>query len=166
MKQNYKISFIIVALIAFVIIIYAIPTSRHWTYYKIVEVFVPKLIGNIDCDSSIVDDSYILLDARSKEEYAISHLPNSYWIGDDNLALQRAINLIQNKDTHCLIYCSIGYRSQKIGKQIQNTTSNNVSNLKGGIFRWHQLNLPLEDSLGYNTSKIHPYSTFWGIWKD
>lgn len=166
MSQKYKIPFIISVFILIVTIIYETRTSRHWIYSQIVELFVPKLIKDVKCDSLLLHTSHLILDARDKEEYKLSHIPNSIWIGDDSLALKRASFDIGKREPRYLIYCSIGYRSQLIGKQLQDSLGFNIENLKGGIFRWSQKNMPLMDSSNNTTVKIHSYSPFWGLWKE
>lgn len=166
MLRKYKIPFIISTFILIVTIIYETPTSRHWVYSQIVDLFVPKLINTINCDSNLIETNHIILDARSVEEYTISHLPNAIWVGDDNLVLQRANFDIGKREPRYLIYCSIGYRSQLIGKQLQDSLGFSIENLEGGIFKWSQKKLPLTDSLNNKTIEVHPYSTFWGIWRN
>lgn len=131
-----------------------------------VELFVPKLIDNINCDSNLLYTNHIVLDARTKEEYKVSHLPNAIWIGDDSLAINRANFDIGKREPRYLIYCSIGYRSQLIGKQLEDSLGFSIENLEGGIFRWNQKQLPLDSETINNTIEVHPYSPFWGIWRN
>lgn len=130
------------------------------------DLFVPNLIKNIDSSPDIITTNYIILDARTEEEYKVSHLPSSIWIGDDSLAIERANFDIEKREPQYLIYCSIGYRSQVIGKQLQDSLNFSIVNLNGGIFKWNQKKLPLTDSLNNKTIEVHPYSTFWGIWSN
>jgi len=166
MSLKYKIPLIFTSFILIVIFIYETPTSRYWIYSNIVELFVPKLITNIKIDSNLLHPNYVILDARSFKEYEVSHLQNSIWIGDDSLFMQRANFDIGKRDPRYLIYCSIGYRSQLIGKKLQDSLGFSIKNIEGGIFKWNQAKLPLIDSSDNKTIEIHPYSLFWGLWKE
>lgn len=127
---------------------------------------VPNKIKNVAIDSSLSYQNYIVLDARSKDEYAISHIRNAIWIGDDSLVIERASFEIGKREPRYLIYCSIGYRSQLIGQQLKDSLGFSIENLEGGIFGWNQQGLPLVDSLGKETNSIHPYSFVWSFWTD
>lgn len=146
--------------------IYTNSTSRHWIYYKMIEVIVPDKITNVAVDSSLCFQNYIVLDARAEEEYAVSHIKNAIWIGDDHLAIERANFEIGKRAPRYLIYCSVGYRSQLIGQQLKDSLGFSIENLKGGIFGWNQQGLPLVDSLGNSTNLVHPYSFVWSFWTD
>lgn len=165
MLQKYKIPITITVFIFTLLIIYKVSTTRRFIYSVLVEVIVPKRIKNVPCDSSISANDYLILDARSLEEFQVSHLPNAVWIGDDSLAVQRANFDVGKREPHYLIYCSIGYRSQLIGKQLQDSLGFAIVNLTGGIFSWNQNGFPLEDSLNNATKNVAPYSFFWGLWR-
>ena len=62
-----------------------------------------------------------------------------------------------------IVYCSIGYRSERIGEQVQNLGYKNVFNLKGGIFEWVNKGKTVMTE-GQITTKIHPYDKEWGVW--
>ncbi|MFB0946802.1 MAG: rhodanese-related sulfurtransferase [Spirosomataceae bacterium] len=107
-------------------------------------------------------DKLILLDAREKEEYNVSHLKNARWIGYDDFNMQRVSSI--NKDSPIIIYCSIGVRSEKIGKRLQDAGFTNVRNLYGSIFEWVNQDNPVYDNSGKRTNRIHAYNRVWGVW--
>ena len=162
MKQKYKITSIITAFICFVIIIYLIPTSRHWIYYTLTDLIVPNTISKKSL-TNIKTDDYLVLDCRELEEYKTSHLPNAYWLGEDSLFWNR---LPKNVTKPILIYCSIGYRSSFVGKQISDSLHIEIYNLEYGIFNYNYLKKPLLDSLENSTTTVHPFSPLWGIFVD
>ena len=63
-----------------------------------------------------------------------------------------------------VVYCSIGYRSEKIGKKIKNLGFSRVYNLYGGIFEWSNRAYPLIDNQKKKTIKVHGYNQDWGKW--
>lgn len=106
-------------------------------------------------------DNTVYLDARSKEEYDISHVENAVWVGYDEFDINKvpAIDTSQN----IIVYCSVGYRSEKIANKLEDAGYKNVYNLYGGLFEWYNEGLPVvkEDK---PTSKIHSYNENWSQW--
>ena len=104
----------------------------------------------------------IWLDARESKEYEVSKIENSIWVGYDDFALSRVSEI--EKDKEIIVYCSIGYRSEKIAEKLKKAGYENVKNLYGGIFSWVNQELPIYDSLNDQTNRIHGYSRVWGVW--
>ena len=100
-----------------------------------------------------------ILDAREEKEYEVSHLPKAQHIGFYNFD-SRSVKLIQKTDT-IYIYCSIGYRSEKIGERIQKMGFSNVFNLYGGIFNWVNSGYELVDKNNIQTKVVHGYNKEW-----
>lgn len=74
----------------------------------------------------------LLLDARTRAEYEVSHLPGAEYAGSDT-KLQVPD---EPKDRPIVTYCSVGYRSAKFARQLQAVSYTNVRNLEGSIFKW------------------------------
>jgi len=108
--------------------------------------------------------SYFLLDARELEEYEASHIPKAQHIGYENINWE-VINQI-DPDEHIIVYCSVGYRSEKVANKLEKIGYTNVSNLYGSIFEWANCNLPLEAASGSSTDTIHTYNKKWSQWVD
>ncbi len=105
--------------------------------------------------------TYVTLDAREKEEYQVSHIEDALFVGYDSFSVERIKTL--PKETPIVVYCSIGYRSEKIAEQLIKDGFLNVSNLYGGIFEWVNQEHSVVDSLG-PTNFIHAYDLKWGVW--
>jgi len=107
-------------------------------------------------------DDYVILDAREMEEYKVSHIPKAMYVGydDPELGLIGSID----KDKKLLFYCSIGYRSEKIGEKAKEMGFTEVYNLYGSIFEWANKGYELEDASKKPTNKIHGYNRIWGRW--
>ncbi len=102
-----------------------------------------------------------LLDARSVEEYQVSHLENAQHVGYKEFDIEKVEKQFK-KDETLVVYCSIGVRSEEIGEQLQNAGYQKVYNLYGGIFEWFNENQPIYNKANQKTNRIHAYSTFWG----
>ncbi|WP_010520930.1 rhodanese-like domain-containing protein [Aquimarina agarivorans] len=112
--------------------------------------------------SEIYDENEVVfLDAREKEEYIVSHIKGSKWVGYDTFTPKNVKDI--EKDKPIVVYCTVGYRSEKITEKLLKMGYSNVSNLYGGIFEWvHQDRKVYNDSS--QTKKIHTYNKDWSQW--
>ncbi len=106
--------------------------------------------------------SLVFLDAREPKEFAVSHLNGAIPVGYDLFDLQYIPSTL-SKDAHMVVYCSVGYRSEKITEKLIAAGYKNVSNLYGGIFEWVNQGYPVYNQSG-KTPKVHAYDRSWGIW--
>ncbi len=111
---------------------------------------------------NIKSDSIILLDTRSRKEYEVSHIPGAIWVGYDDFDRERVKGLDPKKEV--IVYCSVGYRSEKIGEQLQDQGFEEIRNLYGSIFEWANQSQPLVTSSGDTVHQIHAYNKVWGRW--
>ena len=104
----------------------------------------------------------VLLDARSWREYEVSHLRDAIWVGYEDFELSRVHAI--SKESSILIYCSVGYRSEKIAEKLLSAGYKHSFNLYGGIFEWVNQKQALVDLRGRPTRQIHAYNKIWGTW--
>lgn len=104
----------------------------------------------------------VFLDTREKEEYRVSHIRDAVWVGYKDFNLKRLSGI--SLQTPLVVYCSVGYRSEKIGEQLLKAGFTNVHNLYGSIFEWVNQGYPVYDAKGQPTPRVHAYSRTWGIW--
>lgn len=109
-----------------------------------------------------IKNDVILLDAREMKEYEVSHIPGARYIGFDDF--DEAVLSDIDKDKRIVVYCSIGYRSEKIGEKLKKLGYKNSYNLFGSIFEWVNAGQLLEDKNGSVTNKIHTYNKKWSKW--
>lgn len=107
-------------------------------------------------------EDYLILDAREKKEYEVSHIKGAKYIGYKKFNIESLEGT--DKDQPIVVYCSVGYRSEKIGEKLQKAGFSQVYNLYGSIFEWVNNGHEIKDSEGKTTSKIHTYSKKWGKW--
>jgi len=108
------------------------------------------------------DSTTVFLDSREKNEYNVSHLKNSIWVGYNDFDMSRVKRI--SKSQKIIVYCSVGYRSEKITEKLNKAGYTNVSNMVGGIFEWKNQNNMVYDNAGMETQKVHAYSKTWGVW--
>jgi rhodanese-related sulfurtransferase len=109
-------------------------------------------------------DSVLLLDAREKEEYTVSHIQGAKYIGYNSFQEKALEDVPKNQEI--VIYCSIGYRSEKIGERLEEMGYKNVRNLYGSIFEWVNQGKPVVDQNGKPTTTVHGYNKNWSRWLD
>ncbi len=103
-----------------------------------------------------------ILDARSYREFKVSHIPGATWVGYEEFSLDRLAGI--GKQEPVAVYCSVGYRSERIAERLRQEGYTNVVNVYGGIFEWVNANYPVVTDEGAETDEIHGYSKFWGLW--
>jgi rhodanese-related sulfurtransferase len=106
-------------------------------------------------------DSVLFLDAREPKEYAVSHLKDALWVGYDHYDSTVTANV--DKNQRIVVYCSVGYRSEKITEKLRAAGFTNVSNLYGGIFEWVNQGQSVYDAQGV-TQRVHAFDRTWGVW--
>jgi rhodanese-related sulfurtransferase len=102
----------------------------------------------------------ILIDARAKEEFHVSHISGAKNIPYNSKdPLKYLINI--NPENPIVVYCSVGYRSYILARKLQTHGFKEVHNLEGSIFKWANEGRSLVQ--GQTTvHKAHPYNTQWG----
>jgi len=103
----------------------------------------------------------IILDARERQEFDVSHIPGAIFLGYDNFDISSAKYFSKNKTV--VVYCSVGFRSEKIAEKLLNSGFFDVYNLRGGIFQWVNEGNPVLDKSG-PTKNVHTYNEKWSKW--
>lgn len=106
----------------------------------------------------------VLLDARERNEYDVSHIPKALFIGFNTF--EKDVIKDIPKDQPIVVYCSIGYRSEKIGEKLLKMGYKKVYNLYGSIFEWVNQGNPVVDNNNMPTLKVHTFNKSWGKWVD
>ena len=114
--------------------------------------------------STLMDSgtSVVLLDIRSPEEYGISHIRTANFLDYDSFTTRMVDKL--NKESAIIVYCSVGYRSERVGEKLKSAGFKNVKNLYGGIFQWVNEGHPVVNKIGHLTDSVHTYNENWSQW--
>jgi rhodanese-related sulfurtransferase len=103
-----------------------------------------------------------ILDIRSPEEYQVSHIKDAALIDYDNFEKADVQNISLDKEI--IVYCSVGYRSEKIGEELLELGYTNVKNLYGGIFQWKNDGFEVVNQQSMATDSVHTYNRNWSQW--
>ena len=106
----------------------------------------------------------VLLDAREKREYNVSHIEGAKYVGYEYFNLKKTLKQLPNINDTIVVYCSLGVRSEDIAEQLKAKGYKNVFNLYGGIFEWKNESYEVIDSKGNVTEKVHAFDQHWGKW--
>lgn len=107
-------------------------------------------------------DSVLLMDTRTAEEFAISRIQGATYVGYKDFDISPWLQL--PRETPIVVYCSVGYRSEKIGEELEAAGFSDVRNLHGGIFHWSNTGNTIVDDCDEPTKKLHAYNELWGVW--
>ncbi len=98
----------------------------------------------------------LLLDARTPEEFSVSHLR-----GARNAEQIEATLKTYPKDKPIVAYCAVGYRSSALSEKLMQQGFTKVINLEGSIFQWANEGHPIYQGEQVVT-QVHPFDAKWG----
>ena len=103
-----------------------------------------------------------VLDAREAKEFKVSRIPGARLVGYDNFNKEFLSDI--PKKAQVVVYCSVGYRSERIGEKMQKLGFENVNNLYGGIFDWKNQGNTVININQQPTDSVHTYNRNWSQW--
>ena len=80
------------------------------------------------------EDGYIILDARTQEEYDQGHIPGAIVISHEEI-VEKAEDVLTDKDQLILVYCRSGRRSKIAAEALAELGYTNIKEF-GGIIDW------------------------------
>lgn len=107
------------------------------------------------------NEKVFILDAREVEEFKVSHLKNSVYVGYNDFSAEKLTSKISDKNVPIVVYCSLGIRSETVSEKLKDAGYTNVKNLYGGIFEWKNKGYIVYDSSNIETEDVHAYSKHW-----
>ena len=127
------------------------------------------LKGLLDHDSLFISvneaakmQEAVFVDSREKGEFEVSHIEDAVWVGYESVNLSALEKVDRSKPM--VVYCSVGYRSERIALKMKEMGFNEVYNLYGGIFEWKNQGKAVVNAQMEETEKVHAYNRIWGVW--
>ena len=102
------------------------------------------------------DRKFVLVDVRETKEREVSVIPGS--ISAEEFERRRE----EFADSTVIAHCTIGYRSGKFVKDLQEEGIE-AYNLIGSILSWVHAGRPVVDSQGAPTTRVHVYGEKWDL---
>jgi rhodanese-related sulfurtransferase len=110
----------------------------------------------------IASGHFRVLDARAYREFEVSHIEGAIWVGYDDFDMGRVAGI--DPQAPVAVYCSVGYRSERIAEQLRQKGFTHVVNVYGGLFEWVNTRHPVVTGDGTETEAVHAYTKSWSIW--
>lgn len=131
-------------------------------YNFMLKTLLSHTVSEVSVESAVQQkDSVVFLDARAKQEFEVSHIAQAHWVGYDNFSTTQLPAI--TKDQKIIVYCSVGYRSEKIAEKLENAGFTDVANLYGGLFEWVNQGNEVINEQG-TTQQVHAFDKIWGVW--
>jgi rhodanese-related sulfurtransferase len=101
----------------------------------------------------------VLIDARAPGEFDVSHLEGA----QNAESAETALALLRDtpRDAPIVVYCSVGYRSAVLARELTARGFTDVKNLEGSIFEWANRRLPVYRGAD-EVQEVHPFDAEWG----
>lgn len=114
--------------------------------------FDPKSAGSsargvspMELSRLVNHEQAVLVDVRSKDEFAAGHIPKSKNIPVEDIE-KKSRQLEKFKKRPMVLICQNGKQSGKAANQLRKLKFDKLFHLAGGLAEWHKDNLPLEKS--------------------
>jgi rhodanese-related sulfurtransferase len=111
----------------------------------------------------------LLLDVRSADEFAVSHLAGAVRLDPAALAATSELPEVLRavpQERAIVVYCAVGYRSAGAAAELGKRGFDRVRNLEGSIFAWANEGRALvrtaADGREEPAVTVHPYDALWG----
>jgi rhodanese-related sulfurtransferase len=163
LRMRYKMAIAILVFVVLAFLAVRNLSAQAHVDKKAYDVMLSSLLSHsvpeMEVEKLEVDGNYVLLDAREQAEFTVSHVPGAVWVGYDDFDMSRLEGI--DKEQPIVVYCSVGYRSEKIAERLKDAGYPHVSNLYGGIFEWVNHGVDMDNQ---PTENVHAYSPSWGVW--
>ena len=105
----------------------------------------------------------VLLDARAKEEFAVSHLAGAH----HTPSADAEVRVVRGSPPDAVIvaYCSVGVRSSALAARLREVGIEEVHNLRGSLFAWANEGRPVYRGRT-RVAEVHPFDARWGALLD
>ena len=118
-----------------------------------------NLISTAEYFNKSRNNSWIIVDVRSKRERNVSIIPDA--MSKDMFEMQKT----DFKENLILVYCTVGCRSGAYTKKLQKQGFN-AFNLYGGVLAWALEGGRFLTPEGAPTNRVHVYSRKWSVLPD
>jgi rhodanese-related sulfurtransferase len=107
---------------------------------------VPRSVKNVgveEFDKLRADKNHVVLDVRTPEEFAKSHIPGAINVDFNAPDFQKKVAELDKSKTY-LVHCAGGVRSAKACTLMDKAAFTNLVNLEPGFRAWEKAGKPVE----------------------
>lgn len=122
------------------------------------EIAAPALAARLSAP-----EAPVVLDIRTREEHAVSRIPGARLVLPGIPLTEVLIPTERAGNRLVVLACAVGLRSGRMARALldDGLPRSRVANLRGGLFRWSSLGLPMVDDHG-PTRAVHSFDARWG----
>ena len=107
---------------------------------------VQQLKASMDKTSQSSQKGFVLVDVRSSEEHQGGFIPGTDFNIDFRQIQNRHQELDSELDSHIVVYCQTGHRSNIAADTLMSLGYKNVYNVEGSMNAWEGAGYPIEHS--------------------
>lgn len=111
----FRILLILLAVLLTASLLLFSDSARNRAYKLVLGGLLNHDLPEIDIPAAARAAEAVFLDAREPVEYQVSHIEGALNVGFNHFDLQSVAHI--PKDTPVIVYCSVGFRSEKIAKK-------------------------------------------------
>lgn len=105
---------------------------------------VQQLKASMDKTSQSSQKGFVLVDVRSSEEHQGGFIPRTDFNIDFRQIQNRHQELGSKLDTHIVVYCQTGHRSNIAADTLMSLGYKNVYNVEGSMNAWEEARYPIK----------------------
>jgi len=109
---------------------------------------------------AIESGDVLVVDVRTEEEFAVSHLPGSVHAPEAG-DVRRLLGERGLPPTTIVVVDATGHRAAPRASEWQAQADGDVTWLAGGLFAWANGGRKLVDKEGEIVQEVHPYHSYW-----
>ncbi len=107
---------------------------------------VQQLKASMDKARQPSQKGFVLIDVRSLEEHQGGFIPGTDFNIDFRQVQNRHQELRSELDSHIVVYCQTGHRSNIAAETLMSLGYKNVYNVEGSMEAWEEARYPIEHS--------------------
>ncbi|MFY0688757.1 MAG: rhodanese-like domain-containing protein [Cyclobacteriaceae bacterium] len=142
-------------------VLFFIPACGQMTFEEKLAQLYHHTVPQLKAAELASREEVVILDIRSIDEFNVSHIEGAKLIDYDSFNEQDVKDI--DKSAEIIVYCSVGYRSEKVGEKLLEMGFPKVLNLYGGIFEWKNNGFEVYNDRGV-TDSVHTYNQKWSQW--
>lgn len=105
---------------------------------------VQQLKASMDKAGQPSQKGFVLIDVRSPEEHQGGFIPGTDFNIDFREIQNRHQEVHAERDSHVVVYCQSGHRSNIAAETLMRLGYKNVYNVEGSMNAWEEANYPIE----------------------
>ncbi len=133
-----------IACSAFFLLLAVVVSTPHPTYAEPYLLTVQQLKASMDKAAQPSQKGFVLVDVRSPDEHQGGFIPWTDFNIDFREIQHRHQELGAKLDSHVVVYCQSGHRSNIAAETLMNLGYKNVYNVEGSMNSWTEAGFPVE----------------------